>query len=234
MNKLIHFLIFFSLLFFPSIEKSESKLNKNSFLNFKKVNLHSSNYKFSQKSAVKILLINGIHGSGTYIKIKNNFFILTAKHVIEGQQVVTVVGEEDEKVIGKIQYISTNFDIAVIAVPKMRTRKHAEVHPSNSRNFLIGEEIIYTGFPSIYRFLTSTGRISSYFNRSVIIIQGFGWNGSSGAGVMDSKNRLRAVVFAIGNEKKNKTTIYKLMNLTWAQMITEAEFNLIKKSIIKN
>ena len=75
-----------------------------------------------RNSAVSVVTQYG-SGSGTYFKLGEFHIIITAYHVVEGEDVVIVLGRNNEHVLGQPIIKSTKGDIAVLLVPKMTSRE---------------------------------------------------------------------------------------------------------------
>jgi len=138
-------------------------------------------------------------GSGTYFKLKDRHFILTAAHVVRDRNYMMISGR-DEIVPGKVVYTNPASDIAVLEVDKMNTRDPVKLRINHEPQ--VGDALAYTGFPNGTDLLTITGRVSGYRGRWVIV-QSYIWMGASGSGVFDSRGRLIGVVsmVEIGNFK---------------------------------
>jgi S1-C subfamily serine protease len=99
-------------------------------------------------------------------------------------------------------YVSEDYDIAVLSVPRINDLTAASINSLDLEDWVIGSEVVYTGYPSSYSRLTSTGFVSgTAINYSgSVLVQGFVWPGSSGAGVFDSNGKLVGLVWALGVE----------------------------------
>ena len=58
-------------------------------------------HKISRNSAVKVVGFNGGHGSGSYVKINGEYFVITAKHVVDNGWLFVIQGTGTESVIGQ-------------------------------------------------------------------------------------------------------------------------------------
>lgn len=154
----------------------------------------------SRNSAVKVRGINGSHGSGTYIKIGNRYGVLTARHVIESDTLFIVEGEGDSAV-GRVVYSSEKNDIALIEIAGLRNASPINIGDIEIFDYEFGETVIYSGYPSSYDKLTSTGIVSGYErSENAVICQEFAWPGSSGSGVFNEGGDLVGVLYAVGVE----------------------------------
>ncbi len=176
----------------------------------------------SRSSAVKVVTQRG-HGSGSYIKIGRNFYVLTARHVVDAQNIV-VIQAGAEAVIGEVVFKSESQDIALIKIPALRNKEPSRIKQINNE-LQIGDELVYSGFPSGYDLLTSGGSISGKEGIRYIL-QGFAWPGSSGSGAIDRSGRIRGVIVAIGvdfvagNPQLIETIVWMepITNTTWREI----------------
>ena len=158
----------------------------------------SSAQRASRNSVVKVEGITGGHGSGTYIIIDGHYFVITARHVIDRDELY-YISTSEERVAGQVIWKSTTQDIAVLRVPKIDSR--TPVRLSNHNGLSVGEPVIYTGYPADYRLLTTRAYVSGHNERyNSTLLQGFVWFGYSGSGVFDENGTLTAIVVAIAVE----------------------------------
>ena len=151
----------------------------------------------SRKAAVKVLrpLENG-HGSGTYMLMHGRYVVVTAAHVVGDATVMFVEGRDDERVVGISVYTDAASDLAVLVIPRLETRSPIPFRPKKRATNLVGAQVNYTGFPSHHDLLTIRGDVAS-LERGMIVVNMFGWFGSSGSGVYDVHGRLVGVVSGI-------------------------------------
>jgi len=151
----------------------------------------------ARNSAVKVLRpFEDGHGSGTYMKMHGRFVVITAAHVVEGYTTMIVEGRDEERLIGRVIYTDDKADLAIILIPPLETRIAFPYHPKKNKSNLIGAGVSYTGFPGRHGLLTIRGTVAS-FEHDMIIINMFGWFGSSGSGVVDRHGKFLGVVSAI-------------------------------------
>lgn len=188
------------------------------------VNRH---HRESRQSAVKVLTIRG-HGSGSYIRIERNFYILTARHVVETVPIATIQAG-NELVIGEIVWRSETQDMALIQIPELETRNASRIRTSNIQDLEIGDELVYSGYPSQYSLLTSGAQVSGRQNGRYIL-QGFAWPGSSGSGIIDDRGKIRGVLVAIGIEWVDGNP-QLLETVVWMEPITESTWREIRTAL---
>jgi|TARA_R110001583_G_scaffold38874_7_gene125208 S1-C subfamily serine protease len=188
------------------------------------VNQHQ---ELSRTSSIKIVTPNG-HGSGTYIKLGRNYYALTARHVVESINIVAIQAGL-EVVVGEVVFRSETQDIALIKIPALGDRTAARIRTFNIQNLEIGEELVYSGYPSQYSILTSGAIVSGKEGRRYIL-QGFAWPGSSGSGIIDSRGKIRGVLVGVGVETfRNSTQL--LETVVWMEPITETTWAEIRSAL---
>ena len=185
----------------------------------------------SRDSAVKVTdIFYGGHGSGTYARIGRHYVVFTAAHVVRGNVLFAVQGENGEMVVGQVIYASTTADVAILKVPQMTSRRPANFRATANEDFEVGDTVVYTGYPSAYELLTSVGMVSGYQpDYNAILLQGFAWPGSSGSGVFDSRGRLRGIVVAIGVERTGRETRQLLETLVYIHALNQADVEEIER-----
>lgn len=158
----------------------------------------SSAQKASRDSAVKIEGMFGGHGSGTYVQLNGHYLVITAKHVVDRSDIY-YVRTSTEKVVGQVIWRSKTKDMAVLKVPELHSRKSVPLVRTGGLD--VGDDIVYTGYPSSYELLTAKGHVSGHAGDGrATLVQGFVWFGYSGSGAFDRSGRLRAIVYGIAVE----------------------------------
>ena len=181
----------------------------------------------SRQSAVKVITPNG-HGSGSYVKIESNYYILTAAHVVRDTPIVTIQAGP-ELVVGEVVFRSQNQDIALIKIPALRAKSPARIRTTHIEDLEIGDELVYSGYPSRYDLLTSGAQVSGK-EGGRYILQGFAWPGSSGSGIIDSRGKIRGVLVAIGIEWVRENP-QLLETVVWMEPITESTWREIRETL---
>ncbi len=208
-------------LMIPGRALSDSPVTSDIFLSSNTV--VKQHQQLSRESSLKIVTPEG-HGSGTYIKLGINYYALTAKHVVDTTDIVAVQAGL-EVVVGEVVFRSSSQDIALIKIPALNQKLPAKIRTTNIQDLEIGEELVYSGYPSQYSTLTS-GAIVSGREGKHYILQGFAWPGSSGSGIIDSKGKIRGVIVGIGLETYR--TAQLLETVVWMEPITESTWNEIR------
>jgi hypothetical protein len=160
--------------------------------------LFTNAQRASRSSAVKVEGLEGGHGSGTYLEMSGHHLVITARHVVDRNDIY-YISTGSEKVVGQVIWKSQTKDMAVLKIPRLTSR--TAVTLARTGELVVGEEITYTGYPSDYQLLTTKAHVAGFENspRSTLL-QGFVWFGYSGSGGFDNSGRLRTIIFAIAVE----------------------------------
>jgi len=182
----------------------------------------------SRNSAAYVTPVKaGGHGTGTYVKIDNSFFIITAKHVTDGHQDFFINVGKMSSLAHKV-YESKTKDISVLQVAQIST-----LQPINLDTACVlegaGETVYFSGFPSHYSLLTTRAFITGGGERTKYL-QGLAWFGSSGSGVINRKNELCGIVTAIATEQRG-FFVHALESLNYMHTITDKDILDIRKVI---
>ncbi len=152
-----------------------------------------------RSAAVKVVVPGGGHGSGTYVRINGLDIILTARHVAD-REGAYIIKAGDEEVAGVVVYRNDEHDIAAILIDGMQTRRPMRFRPLSGEAD-VGEETVYSGYPSDHSLLTFRGMVVGYASHgnlgSSIIVHTFGWFGCSGSGVYDNRGRLVGILWGV-------------------------------------
>ena len=188
-----------------------------------------------RNSAVKVLVGDSGHGSGTYVTYKKMHFIITAAHVVRLNEQPKIKTEEGEEAVGKVVYVDNVADIAVILISKLGTR--TPISFSMSRLLpKIGTEITYSGYPSDHDLLTFRGYVTGFENSErrgrIILIHSYGWPGVSGAGVFDAQGNLIGVAFAV--DVGHHETFQLIEDVVWITPIDNLDLDLLMTKACKH
>lgn len=224
MKRFLYSLFILSFLIATPVQSSTPPLEFNKILSS---NIAVRKYQEkSRKSSVKVLTNTG-HGSGTLVKIKNDFYVLTARHVIETSKIV-IIEAFGETTLGSIEFKSENQDIALVKLVRLKNNKSIKISPLSNRP-KAGTELVYSGFPSGYNLFTAGAHIAG-FRDNRYILQGFAWPGSSGAGAIDDNGDLIGVVVAIGVDWV-RGNAQLIETVVWMEPINESTMKEISKVI---
>jgi S1-C subfamily serine protease len=197
MKRILSYFLLICLAFFPATTNSQTP--PPTIIDGTVEVIFTSAQRASRSSAVKIEGLEGGHGSGTYFTMNNHHLIMTARHVVDRNEIFYVSTTSNEKVIGQVIWKSQTRDMAVLKIPQLISREPVTLYRTTGLE--VGEEVTYTGYPASYELLTTKASVSGYSQyHNATILQGFVWFGYSGSGAFDSTGRLRAIVVAIGAE----------------------------------
>ena len=152
------------------------------------------------KSSLRILSFIGGeetgHASGNYFKIGHHKFIITAAHVISNQQEVLYAVDYKDKVELEVAYVDTGNDIAFLVPKKELKSAKAINYRTNKKLNIMGETMVYAGFPADLNKSVFHGTVSTE-SRYSFAMQSFALPGASGSVVFDNKGLVVGVLSAI-------------------------------------
>lgn len=162
----------------------------------------------SRHSAVNVMSMSimGVVSSstGTYIKNKDSFYILTVAHGVVGPcELMRIVIAGD--MVKCLEYVHINIeqDYAIIKIDENPHVKPVHIPSTTPRNnhwdesLSIQSTVFYTGFPNGMGPMTFRGNIVGYDERENVYLHSFAWPGSSGSGVFNEDGKLIGYVMAI-------------------------------------
>ena len=144
--------------------------------------------------------VRGARGTGTYFQFKDRVIVITAAHVVDGAEVVTVITPANEVVGALIMLFDMRApnDVAVLVLEKeLKTRTPMDLKIRDKTDQLIGESLIYTGHPGSHRNMTFFGSVSGFERDGSILMHSYTWGGASGSGVFDDRGRLVGILKAM-------------------------------------
>ena len=208
---------------------------------------HSASYQKaiekSRNSAVRLISIDAESGmvstfSGTYVKSYGSYFVVTVAHGLHGPcEYTKIVYNEELYDCIKMIEINDLQDYAVIQVDEIKERTAINIQRDIPRNkqwrpaFTLLNEVVYTGYPNSIGPLSIGGKVAGANGTSFIYLDSYAWEGSSGAGVFDSKGKYIGYVIAIdvGSTEfgvqvlNNVVLVIPAFKIDWTKTITEAE-----------
>jgi len=189
--------------------------------------------KRTRQAAVKVRsLLQGGHGSGTYMVAYGRRIVATAAHVVRNESTMLIEGRDGEVVIGKVVFVDHRVDIAFMVVPEIETRTAIRYRPELKYDErLVGKNLTYTGFPSHHDLLTIRGYVSA-LEHSMIVSNMFGWFGSSGSGVFDQSGRYLGCVSGIDVGRFGGGIRIPLEEIVWVAPISQIDHELLKIRIL--
>ena len=187
----------------------------------------------ARSAAVKVRsLLQGGHGSGTYMIAHGRRVVVTAAHVVRSESVMAIDGRDGETVVGQVVFINHDIDIAFIVVPEMETRTAVRYRPQRRYDDrLIGTTLTYTGFPSHHDLLTIRGYVSA-IEKEHIVANMFGWFGSSGSGVFDQQGRYLGIVSGIDVGTLGFGQRIPLESIVWVAPVSKLDHEMVKIRIV--
>jgi hypothetical protein len=150
----------------------------------------------SREATVKVVSQLG-HGTGTYVKVGRSYGIITAAHVVDsGEHYIIQSGMHQS--IATLIWTDADADIAFLITDKIDKLKPLKMvtYPGVD----VGEQIIYSGFPSSHEMLTFACEIANTNYNGMLAIQGWAWFGSSGSGFINRRGHVFAVLSAVSVE----------------------------------
>ena len=198
-----HLLLAAILFILPAQAQTTSETTAESTAN-KTTQIHTS-YTMVEKAvrnaAVKVATPRG-HGSGGLIKYKDMTLVLTAQHVADGALGTTyLLKTESETKAGVLIHADPLNDIALIYV--LSQFEDAKPLRWKTKNTIadVGEEITYSGYPASHSLLSFRGSIAGYElipgRGQQIILQTYGYFGSSGSVVYDEDYNIVGVLWGV-------------------------------------
>ncbi len=211
----------------PQHPQAQSELSEtHSISHIEATSLLTSVESKVREAAVKVYTPGGGHGSGGLIKYKGLQLILTAHHVTDGplgqMYFVSAPGEAHRAIL---IYKDPLHDIALLWLPNefefyepIKWRVSKKIAP-------IGHDITYSGYPSWHNLMSFRGHVAGYEvipeAGQQIILQTYGFFGSSGSVVYDSDGRIVGVLWGVDVQRDG---IHK--NIIWVAPIQNLDMNL--------
>ena len=191
--------------------------------------------KRTRQASVKVKpILQGGHGSGTYMVAYGRRIVATAAHVVRNESTMLIEGRKDEAVIGKVVYVNHDVDLAFLVVPEMKTRTAVRYRPQLRYNeTLVGTNLTYTGFPSHHDLLTIRGYVAA-LEHNMIVANMFGWFGSSGSGVFDDQGRYVGCVSGIDMGRYGGGYRIPIEEIVWVAPITSIDQEVLKSKILSS
>jgi S1-C subfamily serine protease len=187
----------------------------------------------ARSAAVKVRsLLQGGHGSGTYMVAHGRRVVATAAHVVRSESVMAIDGRDGETVVGQVVFVDRDVDIAFIVVPELETRTAIRYRPQKKYDErLVGTRLTYTGFPSHHDLLTIRGYVAA-IEKEHIVTNMFGWFGSSGSGVFDQHGRYVGCVSGIDVGTMGWGVRIPLESIVWVAPVSMLDHEMVKIRIL--
>ena len=194
---------------------------------FSKIYLNISERR-ARSAVVKVSpLLSPGHGTGTYFDMFGKKVVITAKHVSQGHEKMLVVAPSGETVVAKLIYEDVLLDYSVLLVPNMETRESVLYAPIQfDPESLIGSRLSYVGYPAQHKMFMSRGYVSGY-EGGYLIVNMYGWFGSSGSILFNDLGEVVGIVTGIGSEQGQI-----MENIVWATPIYKINNKALRKSVM--
>jgi S1-C subfamily serine protease len=181
-------------------------------------------------AAVRVERLDGGHGSGSLIKYKGSHFVLTAQHVTDGVlgQTYLIQNSRNQKLAVLIYSDELN-DIALLYLAEHEHLNRTKPMPYKPAKEIppVGTLINYSGHPASHSLLTFRGSIAGYeFERgggTQIILNIFGWFGSSGSVIYNEYGRIVGVLWGIDVDYYHEQITN---NIVWVSPIQNLDIDL--------
>jgi hypothetical protein len=155
----------------------------------------------SRNSDLKIITRNidgslGL-GTGTYIKFRDKYYVITASHVIS-DSFLAITEVDSLYYYLKPFVVFTENDIAVLTTEEIPGRMAIDTTTGNiATDAMVGEKLFYTGYPNITGPLTVFGTVATVFDSQSFLLQSYAWAGASGSSVINSRGEIVAILSGI-------------------------------------
>lgn len=210
----------------PPVADSETQSNTTT-------QIHSSYTvveKDVRKAAVKVVTPDG-HGSGSLIKYKDMTLVLTAQHVADGELGSPyLVRTESEAQLAVLIHADPLNDIAVLYLTAQFEHAKPMRWKTKAAISRVGEEITYSGYPSWHSLLSFRGSIAGYElipgRGQQIILQTYGYFGSSGSVIYDNEHNIVGVLWGVDVQRDG---VHE--NIVWVSPIQNLDIKLALKPL---
>ncbi len=154
----------------------------------------------SYASSLKILVMSDDgpmgHGSGNLFHYYDEFFVITASHVVNDNLDYLLQEVNGNIVSCRVIYNDVGNDLAILKPYGDFTITQASPYLVNMQKDIVAKELYYSGYPGKLNHVSIRGWVAESDNQRVVL-QSFGWPGSSGSVVFDAAGRVIGAVSAI-------------------------------------
>lgn len=151
----------------------------------------------TRRASVKVYTPTGGHGSGAYFLYQDRHIVLTAAHVVDEGGIYLVVDQNGSQRVGTVIYRDAARDFAALIIPEFEKTKPLRLRtPSYDIRRRIGEDLIFSGFPSHHSLTTIRGRVAG-FEGPILIMHASAWMGSSGSSVFDQAGNFVGILYGV-------------------------------------
>tara|TARA_R100000008_G_C3575117_1_gene164715 strand:+ start:180 stop:707 length:528 start_codon:yes stop_codon:yes gene_type:complete len=129
----------------------------------------------------------------------DHLVVVTAAHVVRDMPFMIIVAQDGEQSMAITAYVQSegSQDMAVLLLPSpLESRTAIEFEALQDHSSLIGQSLVYTGFPGHHDLLTIFG-LAAGIEHGNIIMQSYAWPGASGSAIFDDRGRVVGILRAI-------------------------------------
>ena len=186
--------------------------------------------KVVRNAAVKVSTGTG-HGSGGLIKYKDMVLVLTAQHVADGRLGASyLVATESEQRIAILVHTDPLNDIAILYLAQEFKYAKPMKWKTKSNIAMVNTDITYSGFPSWHSLLSFRGSVAGYElipgKGQQIILQTYGYFGSSGSVIYDSDYNIVGILWGVDIQRDG---VHE--NIVWVSPIQNLNIKLALKPL---
>lgn len=179
------------------------------------------------RATVKVKVPGG-HGTGTYFTYKGYTFVLTAAHVVDEHETALIISDHNT-LYGDVVLCDKQNDLAVIKVEDLGIEalrwKPAEKVPG------VGTDVYFVSYPSSHDKLSIRGEVAGYWDNGsnfYFLVHGYGWPGSSGAGIFNSRGQIVGTLTAVEVGSLGGRYPYQAIeDIVWMKPITLLDQRLL-------
>jgi len=184
-----------------------------------------------RNAAVRVTVpFTGGHGSGSYIKYKDLYLVITAQHVVNGSLGTSyLVSHKEESHVGVLIHSDEQNDIGILYVGNpFRLIEPMKYNPVEGVAD-VATSIIYSGYPSHHKLMSFTGRVAGHENISGpqigkhIILQTYGWFGCSGSVIYSLKGQQIGILYGVDVEYYPDIQVQE--NMIWVVPMSMLKMN---------
>jgi len=157
-------------------------------------------------------------GTGTLFNLNGTVIAITAAHVVDDDMTVLLVDTNNNTVIfGDVIYNDHESDIAIIITSEIGRGLPLKFQHNVSG---VGTDIFSVAHPNMHSKMLMRGEVVGYENNLrnfFILLQGFAWQGSSGASVFDEEGNLVGILSAIDVGRTGKKSVQLIPDVVWVK-----------------
>ena len=166
---------------------------------YQEVTTSGSTYEVSKKNyknltdAVVIVRTSYGYGSGTLFKVKDKVIVITAAHVVDDSDYVTVDFSGTQH-LSSVVYTNRESDVAILLSPEIEGSKPLPLKIRS--DVVVGDRLSYCGYPNRQDLGCFSGE-ASQISKDYINVHTYAWMGASGSAMVDRRGRLAGVLSGV-------------------------------------